>query len=479
MLAASFTLALGFVCYSAEADPIGSHWEAQQFLAEHQGTSEVLIASYERVHIGNQPARETIMLGIANDYAYIDEGSRRTIVDAKLRRIISIDLTSGAFHQDSTYSLAAFVEYEAWNRAMIGEVLRRAGSTDGVPPSNFDTFWIESELGNTIEDQSRPDIGMIETAGAIAFSYGGTDVATASFSDQMLSGAQKDRLRNLLRLFTQLHPEVLARIVAVGRLPRTLMFRMPSDPDVNATTYTLESFRIENAGFPLTVDAEPSFIGDHPFLATVRPVMEAAVSGTWPSGAKERDYYFVKVRDAVNRKAWFAALMLQTELSLYAAHQSGGCTDELEREGICIDLLDFRNDLLRDERVRLYLQAQNIQNTEPVRAVEIWLSIPLEDVSNAYLMGVFVGNVVSTYRDSFKTAPVDPYAKFASAIMANPYVSSFYKDLGDHFRRQLEFGLAWTCYDLGRALPNRPRGDVLAHVDLIEGQLRQQVPQLF
>lgn len=478
---AGCALMLCLLCVStpATADPIGPHWGAAQILAEHPGTSEVLIASYERVRTEDASMRERIVLGIADDYAYSDDGSQRMIIDAQLGRIIVIDLASGSFRHDSIYAIARFLDYETWNRLMIGETLREIGATEGVPPSNFDAFWIESELGVAPEDQPRPKIDVAESGDGLAFSYGDSEVVTTTFSAETLSDAQANRFRSLLRLITEIHPDILEQIVEDGRLPETLGFRMPSQPETGMTTYKLQSVRTEKSRFPLAPDAERKFSGDHPFYAKVLPTLEAAVGGTWQPAPKSLDAYFTQIRDAVNRKAWFEAVMLQTELTLFTADMNGRCTEEFELSGRCIDLYDFAADMLRDKRVQSYIRAQEIQDSEPARAVEIWRSIPLADVPNPYLMGIFIGNVISAHSDAFETAPVDPYAMFATAIAANPYVSSFYKDIGDHFTRQLEFDLAWICYDLGRALPNRPQEDVLAQVEQIESHLRRHVPQLF
>lgn len=483
-LAAYCTLVLGLLaaCAPAAIDGTARSREAAQILAPHPGTSEVLIAAYERVIAGSQPRRDSIVMALAEDYAYVEQGRQRTIVDAKLGQIISLDLASGSFRRDSIYSLAGLLESETKNRMWIRELLRRTGATEETAPFQMDPFWIESELGVPIPESPRPRTEARIAGGTISFSHAGSEVATVTFSEQQLAGARLDRLRNILRATTKLHPEILEQIVAAGRLPQTLEFRMlemPTDAEAGTTTYRLQSARTESVAFPLPEDAGRHSAADHPFYADVLPVMEAAVAGTHGAGPRSSDWYFSRIGEAVERKAWFEALMLQTELSLLTADRTGGCTDALKAAGRCVALFDHTADLVRDERTSTYLLGQDIQNSEPVRAVEIWSSIPVVDLPNSYLMGVFIGNVVSVHRNAFDPAPVDPYAMFTAAIAANPYVSSFYKDLGDHFIREMEFGLAWICYDLGRALPNRPAGDVLEHVDQLEGRLRQRVPQLF
>lgn len=481
-LPAACALALGLLVASAAeaADRIGSHWEAAQIVAQHPGTSEVVVATYEVATTGSEP--RSLVLGIADDYAYFEEGGVRMILDARLGRIISLDLASGSFSHDSIYWLAGFLEYETRNRMWIREILQRVGKTGSNFYAQIDPFWIESEFGVAIEDSPRPHIETTEIEAGLSFSYGGDRIAAVTFAQQQLAGARRDRLRNILRVATRLHPEILEQVVAAGRLPETLevrLVRMPPYQDTAMTIFRLQSARSESMAFPLPSEARRNRVGDHPFNADVLPVLEAAVQGTWQSGPKSRGAYFSEIRAAVNRKGWFEAWLLHLELGLLTADSAAGCTDDLAAAGSCVPTTVYWADLKQDPRGRLYFEAAEIQDTEPARAVELWRSISVDDLPNAYLMGTFIGNVVSVHRNAFETAPVDPYTMFTTALLANPYVSSFYKDLGDHFRRELEFSLAWTCYDLGRALPNRPTGDVLEHVDQIESGLRQRVPQLF
>src|SRR5690606_27027317 len=141
----------------------------------------------------------------------------------------------------------------------------------------------------------------------VSFSHAGDEVASVTFSEQPLAGARLDRLRNILRAATQLHPEIVERVVAAGRLPQTHTFRMlelPTDTAAVTTTYALQSVRTDSIAFPLPEDArrQPA---DHPYYADLLPVMEAAVAGTYGAGPPSAESYFSRIRDAVDREAWF------------------------------------------------------------------------------------------------------------------------------------------------------------------------------
>jgi len=68
---------------------------------------------------------------------------------------------------------------------------------------------------------------------------------------------------------------------------------------------------------------------------------------------------------------------------------------------------------------------------------------------------------------------------FASAIRGNPYVPTFYKDLGDYFARQYRSDLAWLCYDLGRQLPDANATPVLPSITNLEKRFAADFPQFF
>src|SRR5690606_31745534 len=93
-------------CAPTAVDRAPRSADAARILAPHPGESEVVIATYERATAGSQPSRDGVVMGLAADYAYVDRGQTRTIVDATPGRIISLDLASGSFRSDSIYSLA-------------------------------------------------------------------------------------------------------------------------------------------------------------------------------------------------------------------------------------------------------------------------------------------------------------------------------------------------------------------------------------
>ena len=142
------------------------------------------------------------------------------------------------------------------------------------------------------------------------------------------------------------------------------------------------------------------------------------------------------------------------------------------RDVPCHDADDLNERLASDARAARLYKAQLAQSKDPKLALELWRGLTRSDVTNAYVIDVFVANLLSS-SDRAQAA-----AAFGRAIRGNPYLGSVYKDLGDFFLRGARVDLAWLCYDLGRSLPGGGGGP-LASVDGLELRLAQAYPDFF
>src|SRR5262249_42300581 len=143
----------------------------------------------------------------------------------------------------------------------------------------------------------------------------------------------------------------------------------------------------------------------------------------------------------------------------------------------------YRNDL----RVGNFNGAFNLSEREPQKAIETWQALPRDGLSNGYVIDVSIANVesqaasVSRRQNAIAAQAMrrDALQRFAAAIRGNPYVRSYYEDLGDDLLRTFRADLAWLCYDLGRALPGPQSDDSQRSAARLEAQLPIDHPDLF
>jgi len=149
----------------------------------------------------------------------------------------------------------------------------------------------------------------------------------------------------------------------------------------------------------------------------------------------------------------------------------------------CVDPASFREVVQKDPRASAFLGGFGVAGKEPRKAVEAWTALKRDDVTNGYVIDISIANALSTALGSTQgenDATVETRRRFEAAIRGNPYVVSYYDDLGDHFARKFQTPLAWLCFDLAKALPGPPqaRNDQRL-VHRFERNLPVDYPQFF
>jgi hypothetical protein len=120
------------------------------------------------------------------------------------------------------------------------------------------------------------------------------------------------------------------------------------------------------------------------------------------------------------------------------------------------------------------MHSLDIERTDPNEAIKIRQGIRRDDVTNGYVIEGFIGNLLGSTGHQKEALPL-----LIDEVNGDPYVAGYYKDLGDLFRVSFEPVLAWTCYDLGRALPGGSSAPVIASVNDYEAMLESKFPQFF
>jgi hypothetical protein len=466
-----------FITTSAANAPLaGPQATAAQISSAHPAIQSATRLVFEKQRSGTAATVMTAI--IADDYLDVTEGDNETIFDFKLRRAIAVDRNSRHFRNGSLYSTAAFRAFELTNRHVMLAALTAAKIA--TLPDNLKPFWVETELVIANPSQPPPQIERQTSAsGAMSFRFDGTDVVRFEPGAQAIPTPERNRFSRALRYIVQIHPSILDDIAATGRVPATLVYTWFAGTATTTVTLTLRSAERFDAAFPLPANFAVEMLRPEPTdrlntaLSGILPLMSKAVAGQYAGGPKTVADYQAEIGDTVGNGAAFQAVLLEFELLLQHGQASIQCptAPAVPRCYAMRELLALASG---DPRTQSFVEALQFDATNRNRAIELRQGIARGDLKDTTALDIMLANALS---QSQKHGDAIPF--FLSAIRANPYVASFYKDLGDHFLRDYRTDLAWLCYDLGRALPEAYAAGTFQAVDQMEQQLASRNPPLF
>jgi hypothetical protein len=463
---------------AAAANPpvIGPQATAAQIAIAHPGTQSATRLVFAKQTSG---APTTVVTAVvADDYLDITDGNNETIFDFKLKRTITVDRKSRRFSNGSLYGIVGFRAFELSNLYRMSAAL--AVAKVSTVPDYVKPFWAESELVITDSSQAPPQIErQTSSSGAMSFRFDGTEVVRFEPSAQQIPVPEKNRFSRALRYLVQIHPSILDDIAATGRVPATLVYTWFKGGAKNTVSLTLRSAERFDATFPLPIDFSGEFLfpapTDPPGVALngILPLMAKAAAGQHAGGPKTVAAYQAEIGDAVRDGAAFQAVLLDFELLLQHGQASLQCPSA-PAVPRCYTLRELIGLASGDPRTQPFVQAVQIERSDRNRALELRQGIARDGLKDTAALDIMLANGLS---QSQKHGDALPF--FLSAIRANPYIASFYKDLGDHFLRDYQTGLAWLCYDLGRSLPEAYAAGTFQAIDQLEQLLASRNPSLF
>lgn len=424
------------------------------------------------------PVPITVLLGV--DYVDMIEGSRETLYDFRLRRRLNLDREAQLFANFSLYGDVAFRRFELGKRETLAEMF--GGRDQGEPlPLALQPFWLESDLGLRSSAEHPPVIGQEKTAeGTARFRFDGKEVALFAPAWQAVPAELRQSFARFLRLRLPIHPDILAAVVLDGRLPQRLVLVGVEGGEQRPLGLVLKTATQLEDDYPLPASFAPRPLAGQSAdeealsLRGLLPVMLQAVAGRSGGGPRPLADYRHGVAQALERKEGFAAMLLLAEAALQYGTAAGACEPGRGWGSACHSAEDLGRAYASDPRVALFYKAQTAQPKDPAAAAAMWEGLKRDDIANGYVVDAFLAD-----RLSASGHRQDAMGAFSRALAGDPYLTGVYKELGDHFLRASRTDLAWTCYDLGRALPGRDANDPLAAVDTLEQGLVSAYPEFF
>jgi hypothetical protein len=416
---------------------------------------------------------------IGADYFALVDGERVTITDLRLRRRFVVDRRAGTLVNFSLYGDVMFRRVELVRRIEIATALTKEPDHAALPES-LDRFWIESELGIAGADKLPAAMEQRQEGDTTQFLYGKQKVAAVTPSDTAIPRGLGHSYVTFLRRTLPLHPSIARWLGQTDHVPKQLEFISEARGKAEKMTLHLRSAATIDADFPmpphLTLVLLPWGTND-PDVALMREILPHVTEAMAQGAAADRATRIAEYRAAIDRDfkegRKFAAALRLTELALRWGRSATEC-DPSKDAGPCLNKPDIDRMLRDDQRSVAIFKATALQDRQPAKALTIWRDLDRHDVPNGYVVDIFLARLLSERGDRAGAARA-----FASAFAGDPGIVVLYRELGDHFARVSRLDLAWLCYDLGRALPNRSVPDALSAIDDVEQDLAEAYPDLF
>lgn len=477
-------IGVGLIFSAARAEDlasIGPQVGAAELIAAHgNATGPILRISYD-----TRSDAETgrLVVDIAPDFVFVRKlGAKETgavLYDFRLKRMISLDEIHHTFSNDSAYMMVDFKYSESFNRKMLRRVLGGLGVSKQLPQAQ-NPYWDQQSLGILVPNDDKAVVESKPTSrGGTEYLVDGKVAARFEPSTQTLSVEEKKGFARFLWTNDDLHPIVTDAILATGEVPAEVEARNVMGNKQTVTVWTLKSVERVTGGYPMPADylsdlASPSQQLSEP-LRGLLPTMLEAVSGKYNGGARSQESYRGALADALAKGNMFQYYVLDYELGLQYGTGVNACLNHWPSATDCSNAQDIARKLIADERTHAVLDTFELEQKGDFKnAIAQRSAISRDGLIDTYVVDDWLGNAMIESGDADGALSHIPIA-----IRGNPYVGSFYKDLGDVFERSFLPRETWICYDLARALPGGAKAPIVDGIGKKEQFLETKFPEFF
>jgi len=463
---------------AADLSQVGPQASAEQII-QARGPSAEAVLHIEYATGNKQGSLHPGETDIAPDFVFVKDTFSATIFDYKLRRQIAIDSNHKTFGNISLYAMVDFREFESSHYRSQRDVLVKTG----LPSSSVDIrdpFWNQQEVGIVAPDDGPINFARLVSPDGITFMIDGEDAGCYTPSTQLLSKEEMKGFARFVRETMNLHPMIVNDIVASGHLPSRISWLVINGANRTARTWHLISALQTSGTYPLDATYTPDLA---PFISPARdgsemekllPIMLSAVKSRLGEAARSPDEYMSAMSDALKRDAILQEYLLDSEFLLQYGNGTTACLNLLSTSTNCATAQDIADKWRHDSRTSAIIQSFETEKRDPKQAVAERDTIAHGDVADGYMFDIWAGKALAEAGDVKDALP-----RLSGGIQGNPYIGSFYKSLGDVYRREHAVYQAWLCYDLGRALPGETDIPNMRDIAKVEDDLFAHYPQYF
>ncbi|WP_343733156.1 hypothetical protein [Duganella sp.] len=383
---------------------------------------------------------------LADSYMAVATPAGRVIYDFKTRRRFAINTAAGEYVEYSLYDTLGFRVMELQNRVHLQGAL----ATAKVDTPALNMAVQENEL--SLLAGAPAVIDEKADGGTLAFSTGGTRLATWSQAGTKVAAADAALFARFMRYAQGGHPQLLDKLAKSGVIPghlsffvsgdRTLRLEISAVHTIQPQAYDLTPYKREMSASGLDAVLDR--------LAAMTPEQLAALRAQYPCDSAS-DFSEAQLLDTMLGKLE-CSLITGTPMVL---------TEE-QKQAVKVS-----------PSVGLLFAAINPgKSSEYEDALKTLVALRVQAPRKAYVLKIFEAN----HRVRMKQAK-EGERLFMEVLQANPVLAGAYKDLGDLLLMQYDSPRAWRCWDTGRRLA--PGFQNFEAVNKFEAGMAEQHPEYF
>ncbi len=424
---------------------------------------------------GETPADATGILSLGPDYIFSEEAGRPThLIDFALRRWFDFSAGEPRFQNSNLFADVDFFDMEAINRAVLGKFEADIGETKTLPGHVQNLF--EASLHVRAQNLTPIKVAVSTIGDQVSIRFKDEEIANFQFGQVVLTSTQSDMLAKALRYLFPIHPAALEASLPFQRLP----VNISSLHEFQIKNKARTSIQFELVGttataypLPAGLSADVSDISYRgrksaaSFLTAVTEIALKAIAGTYRKPRPTIDDY---AADAV--RAYEAGDLLGSGLAWLAAtlhfpDQFAAC-GSFNAPAFCATFRKHMNAAARDSQFSRVIEGSGqCTRREWERGARTLASVDVSGKPHGHVVSMLMVCVLSGLPpqkakeiEGLGTRyPITSLENALKAIEGNPYIPSYYYEIGVRFAMFYENWVAWRLFDLGRALGGGRKGD--------------------
>lgn len=433
---------------------------------------------HKSISIEGDPTRNPMetsgVLRLGADYLYIEEtGKPTSLFDFSLRRAFSFKKGESTFENYDLFVFIDMFDLESANRVNMGKIAESFSQHKDMPSLKQSLFEATLHVHAPNMPPLKPNVS--DLGDDVVVRLQDQDVFSAHFGKKPLTEAEGEMLAKALRYAFPIHPAALDTMLPLRHLPERLTTLSESGADIDHTTIWFDSARVISAGYPLPDGLNPDLTVTTSRLSAkaVSDLNELiktgvlAAEGRYEVRAKTIDDYFADAShsyDAGDKLdaglTWLAAAEQYPDKvdTCRGSDAASFCTSYNEQLRAATRDSQFQRVVeasMRCEDHKFETGAKTLADVDVTREPHGYVAYML---MFCLLAGTppdqarMIDGIGSRY-------PGAPLANALRAIQANPYIPSYYYDIGVVFAKGYQPEIAWRLFDLGRALGGGRPGD--------------------
>lgn len=423
---------------------------------------------------GEKPADAMGILSLGPDYIFFEEAGRPThLIDFALRRWFDFSAGEPRFKNHNLFADVDFFDMEAINRVVVGKF--NATIFQKTLPGHEQSLF-EASLHVRAQNIAPIKVAVSTVGNQVSIRFKDGEIANFQFGQVVLTSKQSDMLAKALRYLFPIHPAALEASLPLQRLPVGISSLHEFQIENKArTSIQFELVGTTATAYPLPggLNADISDISYRgsksvaTFLTDVTKIALSAIAGTYGKPRPTIDDYAADAAQAYKAGDRLGSGLAWLAATLHFPDQIAAC-GSFNAPAFCATFREHMNAAARDSQFgRVIEGSEQCTRREWERGARALASVDVSGKPHNYVVSMLMSCVLTGLPpqkakeiEGLGTRyPITSLENALKAIEGNPYIPSYYYEIGVRFAMSYENWVAWRLFDLGRALGGGRKGD--------------------